>query len=59
MIDAGFVDSGSNSNETTSEDERRIDYIFVTPDLLVDAYEVPDVWTSDHRPVVVQLSVAP
>ncbi len=55
MIDAGFVDTGESSAETTSEDKRRIDYIFVTPDVEVDAFTVPDVWTSDHRPVVVEV----
>ncbi|MEZ4666240.1 MAG: endonuclease/exonuclease/phosphatase family protein [Thermomicrobiales bacterium] len=59
IIDAGLVDSGDGSSETTSEDERRIDYIFVTPDLQVDEYTVPDVWLSDHRPVVVELSPLP
>ncbi len=56
MIDAGLVDSGGSTTETTSEDERRIDYIFVTPDLTVSNYVVPDIWTSDHRPVVVEIS---
>ena len=57
IIDAGFVDSGSAGSETTSEDERRIDYIFVTPDLQIENYTVPDVWTSDHRPVVVDITL--
>lgn len=57
MTDAGLVDSGAGTDETTSEDERRIDYIFVTPDLSVVSYAVPDVWTSDHRPVVVELAM--
>lgn len=55
MIDAGFVDVGEGTSETTSEDERRIDYIFVTPDMAVTSYAVPEVWTADHRPVVVEL----
>jgi endonuclease/exonuclease/phosphatase family metal-dependent hydrolase len=59
MIDAGFVDTGSSSNETTSEDERRIDYIFVTPDLQVENFTVPEVWVSDHRPVLVDISMPP
>lgn len=57
MIDAGFIDSGGDTTETTSEDERRIDYIFVTPDLKVESYTVPDIWTSDHRPVVVDITL--
>jgi len=59
LTDAGFVDAAGDDPTTTSEDERRIDYVFVTPDLVVDDYMVPDVWTSDHRPVVVELSAAP
>jgi endonuclease/exonuclease/phosphatase (EEP) superfamily protein YafD len=57
MSDAGFVDSGDGVTETTSEDERRIDYIWITPDLQANAYTVPDVWVSDHRPVVVEVAM--
>ena len=57
MADAGFVDSGDGVTETTSEDERRIDYVWITPDLQADAYTVPDVWVSDHRPVVVEVAM--
>jgi endonuclease/exonuclease/phosphatase family metal-dependent hydrolase len=59
LSDAGFIDSGEGSSETTSEDERRIDYIWITPNLQVDSYTVPDVWVSDHRPVVADLSLVP
>lgn len=59
MIDAGLVDTGEGTTETTSEDERRIDYIFVTPDLPLSGYNVPDIWVSDHRPVLVELSLSP
>lgn len=58
MIDAGFVDAAGTDETTTSEDNRRIDYIWVTSDLHIDTYEVPDIWASDHRPVVVSLSLA-
>jgi endonuclease/exonuclease/phosphatase family metal-dependent hydrolase len=59
LSDAGFIDSGEGSSETTSEDERRIDYIWITPNLQVDSYTVPVVWVSDHRPVVADLSLVP
>ncbi|MCC6943330.1 MAG: endonuclease/exonuclease/phosphatase family protein [Thermomicrobiales bacterium] len=56
MIDAGFVDAAGADPATTSEDERRIDYLWLTPDLAIDSYTVPDVRVSDHRPVVVTVS---
>ncbi len=51
---SGLVDSGANfgADAATSEDERRIDYIFATPDLaLLDAHIV-ETAASDHRAVV-------
>jgi endonuclease/exonuclease/phosphatase family metal-dependent hydrolase len=59
MIDAGLVDTAGDDPTTTSEDARRIDYIFVTTDLTVSGYDVPETWTSDHRPVIVELSLSP
>lgn len=58
IIDAGLVDAAADDATTTSEDARRIDYIFLTPDLSVSTYAVPEIWTSDHRPVVVELSLS-
>lgn len=57
LAGTGFVDAAGDDPATTSEDERRIDYIFVTPDITIESYQVPDVWVSDHRPVVVELTV--
>jgi endonuclease/exonuclease/phosphatase family metal-dependent hydrolase len=57
MIDAGFVDSAGDVSTSTSEDARRIDYVFVTPDISTSDYTVPDVWVSDHRPVIVELAM--
>ena len=50
---AGFVDaaSASGSLDATSESGKRIDYVFVTRGVETIAVSVPDVWTSDHRPV--------
>ena len=59
MIDAGLVDAAADDATTTSEDARRIDYIFLTPNLTVSSYDVPEIWTSDHRPVIVELSLSP
>jgi len=52
MRAAGFDDASDLIGDaTTSEDERRIDYIFTTADLEVTKVAIDDVWTSDHLPV--------
>jgi len=57
MIDAGFIDSAAAAGDpqTTSESGNRIDYVFVTPDLTVVSADAPDIWTSDHRPIRVEV----
>lgn len=49
---AGFVDFGATGSQTTSHDARRIDYVFGTQNIALESLRVPNVWTSDHRPVV-------
>jgi endonuclease/exonuclease/phosphatase family metal-dependent hydrolase len=58
---AGFVDfaEASGSSGYTSHDRRRIDYILGTRDIALREIHVPDVWTSDHRPVVASLILIP
>jgi endonuclease/exonuclease/phosphatase family metal-dependent hydrolase len=58
---AGLTDFGRllPPSAYTSHDGRRIDYIFGTDDIMLDGIRVPDVWTSDHRPVVAQISILP
>lgn len=58
---AGFVDFGRTlpGGGATSQDNRRIDYIFGTRDVVLDSIQVLQVWTSDHRPVVAHLSIQP
>ncbi|HEX7102272.1 MAG TPA: endonuclease/exonuclease/phosphatase family protein [Nitrolancea sp.] len=58
---AGFVDFGEalDSPAYTSHDQRRIDYIFGTRDMLLRDILIPNVWTSDHRPVVATLTLLP
>jgi endonuclease/exonuclease/phosphatase family metal-dependent hydrolase len=58
MIDAGFVDAGAalGPDAITSEDDRRIDYLFVTGDLLPSEPRIPGVWTSDHLPFAIRVS---
>ncbi len=58
---AGFVDFGRSlaTGGATSEDNRRIDYIFGTRDVLLESIQVPQIWTSDHRPVVAHVSILP
>ncbi len=58
---AGFVDYGEalDAAAYTSHDHRRIDYILGTRDMLLRDIHIPDVWTSDHRPVVATLTILP
>lgn len=58
---AGFVDYGQSlgASAYTSKDGRRIDYILGTRDVALNSITVPNVWTSDHRPVVAHLSILP
>lgn len=59
VIQAGLVDAGSAAGATgpTSEDGRRIDYIFVTQDLTISQAAIIDSDASDHRPVTVTLEL--
>ena len=56
---AGLVDAAlaAGNPATTSESGQRIDYVFVTPDVEPISVTVPDVWTSDHRPVAARLAL--
>ena len=56
---AGLVDAaGALGPEVgTFEDGSRIDYLFVTADLQASNPRIPDVWTSDHKPVAADLAV--
>jgi endonuclease/exonuclease/phosphatase family metal-dependent hydrolase len=56
---AGFVDHADllDPGATTSQDHRRIDYILASAGLTVTAMHVPQVWTSDHLPVVARVVV--
>lgn len=57
---AGLVnfDQTMPNSVYTSKDGRRIDYIFGTPDIRLVQIGVPEVWTSDHRPVVARVTLA-
>jgi endonuclease/exonuclease/phosphatase family metal-dependent hydrolase len=61
FLSAGLVDYGApfSASEYTSHDQRRIDYIFGTDNIALRSTNVPDVWTSDHRPVVAHLTLPP
>ena len=61
MREAGFTDVGGavDPAQTTSEDGRRIDYIFATSEFSVDSVNVPAVDASDHRPVVATITLNP
>lgn len=56
MRAAGFDDHGDIIGDaTTSEDARRIDYIFTTDDLEVTEIIIDSIWTSDHLPVTARM----
>lgn len=55
---AGFNDRGDLIGDaTTSEDNRRIDYIFTTAGLTVTDVRIDPVWTSDHLPVTMWMTM--
>ncbi len=58
---AGFVDLGAAGGPgvPTAEDGRRIDYVLAAPAATVRDARVPETAASDHRPVVVELTLAP
>jgi endonuclease/exonuclease/phosphatase family metal-dependent hydrolase len=59
VIAAGFVDTGANlpPDLSTRKDARRIDYVFSRGPIEILEITTPDVWTSDHRPVVARIRV--
>ncbi len=61
LQESGFYDRSVDvtPNFTTSNDERRIDYIFVSPQLRFRRLLELNTWASDHRPVVQHIDVRP
>jgi endonuclease/exonuclease/phosphatase family metal-dependent hydrolase len=61
VLNAGFVDAGATlpADLTTRTGARRIDYIFVRGEVRVDGIEVLEETASDHKPVVVSLTLTP
>lgn len=59
VLAAGFVDAGAGlpPDLSTREDARRIDYIFARGPIEIVEIITPEIWTSDHRPVIVKLRV--
>ncbi len=59
LTQAGFVDTGASlgPDAFTSEDGRRIDYVMVAGPITTREVRIPDVWTSDHKPVVAEVTV--
>ena len=59
ILDTGFIDAAlvAGADQGTAEDGRRIDYVFVTPDISVVSAVVIDSDASDHRPVAVDVSI--
>lgn len=65
LAQAGLLDAwtaaGIGQGHTFPADDpvKRIDWIWVTPDLVVVSADIPGTTASDHLPVVVELSFAP
>lgn len=61
VLDAGFVDTGASlpSDTTTFATGRRIDYVFVRGPFVVREAVVPEVWASDHKPMVAKVTLQP
>jgi endonuclease/exonuclease/phosphatase family metal-dependent hydrolase len=59
VLSAGYQDpiATFEPDATTSESGRRIDYLFVSDGLTVEAANVPDVAASDHRPVLATIAL--
>jgi endonuclease/exonuclease/phosphatase family metal-dependent hydrolase len=59
LTQAGFVDTGASlpTDAFTSENGRRIDYVMVAGPITTRDVRIPDVWTSDHKPVVAEVTV--
>ncbi|HUG15358.1 MAG TPA: endonuclease/exonuclease/phosphatase family protein, partial [Thermomicrobiales bacterium] len=56
---AGLIDHALRIGleDTSSSDGRRIDYVLATSDVTILDIHIPEVWTSDHLPVVARLRV--
>lgn len=50
MRDAADAFAGLRMSWPSDSPERKIDYIFVTPDITVTEADIPDIVASDHRP---------
>jgi endonuclease/exonuclease/phosphatase family metal-dependent hydrolase len=57
MTDEGLIDAAGalGVETTTSHDDRRIDYIFVSDNFEILSVDVPDTSASDHKPVIATL----
>lgn len=62
MLDAGWIDgwgacgeSGAGLTYPADRPERRIDYLFLSPDLTCDSARVLSTGASDHRPLLVRV----
>lgn len=57
MTDTAQFIPGEGNTFPSHDPDRKIDYIFVSPDIRVLGAQVPAVTTSDHRPIVADLLV--
>lgn len=60
MTESGFVDAVAEVGAAapTSESGRRIDYLFTSSGIHIERATIPDIWTSDHKPVGLTITLA-
>lgn len=60
LTDEGLIDAAGalGVETTTSHDDRRIDYLFVSENFEILSVDVPNTSASDHKPIVATLRIA-
>ena len=57
MKDADALLDGEKKSWPSDLPERKIDYLFTSPDLRILSADIPDIETSDHRPYLVEIEI--
>ncbi len=56
MRDTAVVFAGEKLSFPSDKPDRKIDYIFVTPDIRIETADIPEIIVSDHRPHFAEIS---
>jgi len=57
MVDAASAFDSEKFSFPSDRPDRKIDYIFVTPDIKLISADIPDVVASDHRPHIAEIEI--